>query len=292
MAAAIPILCVGAALLMASAATSQAQFLDRLRASLWGMHIGDALAMPAHWYYGGADQIRSDYGGPIAGYVAPNEKLRGSIMSLSNTGGGGRGSDKGTVVGDIILHGKRKYWARGGDYHYHRGMRAGENTLEVIISRRCYMESLVENGMELVTDDVRRRYIELMTTPDSHNDTYAGTCHRMFFANRANGLPLDQCPDNDNHNVDTIDGLVNLPPVVAATAARHPSDPDQISVAAQAATTLVRRSSTLPQYGHLYGSMLHRLLEGGSLASVVSDAARSLRIDLSSIARRRDPATA
>ena len=65
---------------------------------------------------------------------------------------------------------------------------------------------------------MRERYIKLMTTPGSHNDTYAGTCHRMFFANRENGKPLDECPDNDHHNVDTIDGLVNLPPVVFAGA--------------------------------------------------------------------------
>lgn len=37
----------------------------------------------------------------------------GSIMNLSNTGGGGRGSDQASIVGDVILHGKKKYWMRG-----------------------------------------------------------------------------------------------------------------------------------------------------------------------------------
>lgn len=32
-------------------------------------------------------------------------------------------------------------------------------------------------------DDILSKYIDLMTTPDAHNDTYAGTGHRMFFAN-------------------------------------------------------------------------------------------------------------
>ena len=72
------------------------------------MHIGDALAMPAHWYYD-PSRITRDYG-KITGYVAPVEKLQGSIMSLSSTGGGGRGSDSGEIVGEVILHGKRKYW--------------------------------------------------------------------------------------------------------------------------------------------------------------------------------------
>jgi len=38
-------------------------------------------------------------------------------MSLSNTGGGGRGDNKGSIVGDVILLGKKKYWERGGNYH-------------------------------------------------------------------------------------------------------------------------------------------------------------------------------
>ena len=56
-------------------------------------------------------------------------------MSLSNTGGGGRGSDAGTIVGDVILHGKRKYWSRGANWHYHRGMAAGERALGVRANR-------------------------------------------------------------------------------------------------------------------------------------------------------------
>jgi len=52
---------------------------------------------------------------------------------LSNTGDG-RGSE-GEVVGTIILHGKKKYWGRGKNFHYHVGMKAGENTLEAHLTR-------------------------------------------------------------------------------------------------------------------------------------------------------------
>jgi ADP-ribosylglycohydrolase len=30
--------------------------LDRVKGALWGLFIGDALAMPSHWYYGGSAQ--------------------------------------------------------------------------------------------------------------------------------------------------------------------------------------------------------------------------------------------
>ncbi len=240
----------------ADAATGEAYY-DRVRAALWGMHIGDALAMPVHWYYS-LPQLRRDFGS-ICGYEAPKERLPGSIMSLSNTGGAGRGSDAGTIVGDVILHGKREFWRRGGDYHYHRGMKAGENTLELVILRQCFLKSLVERGMKFDREDVRERYITLMTTPDSHNDTYAGTCHRMFFANRENGKPLDDCPDNDHHNVDTIDGLVNLPPVVFAVA----SDGAQaVTTAAAQTVTLLRKSNQLPGYAEVYASMLMAVATG------------------------------
>ena len=97
--------------------------LDKLKGSLWGIYIGDALAMPTHWYYD-QSHLKRTYG-QITGYVKPQDKLPGSIMSLSNTGGGGRGSNSGELVGGVILHGKKKYWERGADWFYHRGMAAG-----------------------------------------------------------------------------------------------------------------------------------------------------------------------
>lgn len=262
--------------------------LDRVRAALWGMHIGDALAMPVHWYYS-LDQLARDFGS-ITKYEAPKEKLPGSIMSLSNTGGGGRGSNAGTIVGDVILHGKRKYWARGGNYHYHRGMQAGENTLELTITRECFMASLSDSNMEFNREDVRDRYIRLMTTPDSHNDTYAGTCHRMFFANRENGKPLDECPDNDQHNVDTIDGLVNLPAVIFAAAAV--GGEEKVNASAAAAVTLLRRSDALPQYAQVYAAMLTGVASGGDLKETVATAAASVGLDIAQAARGRAPMVA
>jgi hypothetical protein len=50
--------------------------------------------MPVHWMY---DLMKpsNDYG---EGYMKPKDRFIGSIMNLSNTGGGGRGSDKGDIV--------------------------------------------------------------------------------------------------------------------------------------------------------------------------------------------------
>lgn len=45
---------------------------DRLAGMLWGIYIGDALSMPAHWYYS-VPALRQDYG-EITGYVAPKPR--------------------------------------------------------------------------------------------------------------------------------------------------------------------------------------------------------------------------
>ena len=72
---------------------------------LWGMFVGDALAMPVHWYYDVA-ALQRDFG-TLRDFRAPHEYPPSSIMSLANTGAAGRGSQKGEVVGSVILHGKK-----------------------------------------------------------------------------------------------------------------------------------------------------------------------------------------
>jgi len=90
---------------------------DRLKGCLFGLFVADAVASPVHWYYD-LRYLKQDYD-KITGYTKPKEHMHGSIMNLSNTGGGGRGSDQGDIIGSIINHGKKKYWIKGNSYHYH-----------------------------------------------------------------------------------------------------------------------------------------------------------------------------
>lgn len=102
---------------------SSLSLADRIRGSLFGLYVADATAMPVHWMYN-LYQLQRDYG-TITGYVKPKDQFEGSIMNLSNTGGGGRGSDQGDIIGSVINHDKKKYWGRGGNFHYHLGLDAG-----------------------------------------------------------------------------------------------------------------------------------------------------------------------
>ena len=69
--------------------TTQLDKADRIRGALWGMFIGDALAMPVHWYYNIA-ALWQDFG-QIRDYQAPKAHHPNSIMALANTGKAGRG---------------------------------------------------------------------------------------------------------------------------------------------------------------------------------------------------------
>lgn len=185
--------------------------LVRDEGAIVGLFVGDALAMPVHWFYD-TRLIGQIYGGKLTKYVAPSLKLPGSILNLSNTDGPGRGSDKGDLIGTVINHGKKKYWLRGLDHHYHCTLRCGENTLEAQITRVVMREIVASRSFNPIT--TREAYVKFMTTPGSHNDTNAASAHRAFFVNWAyRKLQVEDCPSNEDSNIDAIDGLTNLPVV-------------------------------------------------------------------------------
>ena len=237
---------------------------DRVAGALWGMLIADALAMPTHWFYGGARQVLKYYGKPISGYISPlSEKgsFPDSIMSLSSTSSAGRGSSDGDIIGSVINHGKKAYWTRGSGYHYHCTLKRGENTLEGEMARLTMRSMSTRDGFD--HDRLQAAYVDFMTRPGSHNDAYASSYHRMFFANRAAGKPLRECPDNDNHNVDAIDGLI-IPAVVLLGGAALPEA--LARQAAQESVRVTRDSPKVESFVNELSTMLRSVLRGQTAA--------------------------
>lgn len=235
---------------------------DRKKAALFGLYVADATAMPVHWMYN-LHQLQRDYG-EIKGYIPPKDKFDGSILNLSNTGGGGRGSDQGEIVGSVILHGKKKYWLKGGNYHYHLGLHAGENTLEAQLTR-LLTRTITKTGT-FSSEDFLQHYVEFMQTPGSHNDTYASTAHRMFFANLVRGLPPTQCADNDGHNVDAIDALTLTIPVILKYAE---SSAEERNAKVKEIIRCTRKTRALDSYAVAYSDMLVSVLNGEDLRTAV-----------------------
>jgi ADP-ribosyl-[dinitrogen reductase] hydrolase len=242
-----------------------------ITAALWSYFAGDALSAPTHWFYGGFRQIQQYYGrSGIVDYTSPVYQLSGSILNKSNLSGGGRSGSTSasttetTIIGHVINHGKQDLWDPSKSIHYHATLQAGENTLEVQLAR-VLMKSIVASRGQFDAHHFRNAYLSFMTTPDSHNDTYASTCHRMFFANWYYRKldPID-CPDNDKHNVDTIDGLV-LPTITALAVAGHKDGTVELASEHAANTVAVTRNSRiLQQYARAWGAFVFRTVRAAA----------------------------
>jgi len=168
---------------------------------------------------------------------------------------------------------------------------AGENTLEAQLMM-VMMRSITTNNGVFDRDLFVNDYVEFMTTPGSHNDTYASTAHRMFFANREKGKPLRECPDNDRHNVDTIDAF-NIPAVVALATALEPN----VEAVKQSALATRGLSSLVLRHCELLSDVFHQIVAGDetSVKDKLQQAGVRLGVDLVGSSQRsgmRDPMTA
>jgi ADP-ribosylglycohydrolase len=218
------------------------------RGALYGLCIGDALAMPVHWYYN-RQALDQDYG-RVTDYLAPRNPHPDSILW--------RSSYKAPNAKGEILHDQAPYWGQK-EIHYHQFLKAGENTLNVKICR-LLIDSINQKGA-YIGDDFLERYIAFMTIPDNHQDTYIEECHRNFFANYARGLPPDRCGVEEKH----IGGLVGIVPIVDFYFNR----PRQAREAALAHLALTHPGFKMKTAGSLLIDLLLKLLNGALLEEAI-----------------------
>jgi ADP-ribosylglycohydrolase len=214
----------------------------------WGSFIGDALAMPVHWYYDRA-ALHRDYG-IVRDYVPPRNPHPGSILWRSEyTALNARGE---------ILHDQAEYWGRR-DIHYHQFLRAGENTLNLQLAKML-MESLVARG-SYEPDGYLQRYTEFMLTPGQHRDTYVEECHRKFFTAYSRGTAPRKCAGSDIH----IGGLAHVGILCAFLA----SDVKAARAAVREHITLTHRSDEVLAAGDALAQILCDTAAGGDLRTAI-----------------------
>ena len=221
---------------------------SKFRGALYGLCIGDALAMPVHWYYNRRAH-NNDYG-RVTDYLAPRNPHPDSILWRSSyTAPNSKGE---------ILHDQARYWGQKG-IHYHQFLKAGENTLNIKVCR-LLIESINQHGT-YDPDDFLKRYITFMTTAGNHRDTYIEECHRNFFANYARGLPPRKCGVEEKH----IGGLVGIVPVVTFYAKR----PDKARQAALAHLALTHPGYKMEIAGSLIIDLLLKVFNGIPLKEAI-----------------------
>ena len=222
--------------------------ISKSRGALYGVFIGDALAMPVHWYYN-RRSLLEDYG-RVDDYLAPRHPHPDSILWRSRY--------RAPNAKGEILNEQAQYWGKKG-IHYHQFLAAGENTLNVKICNLLIESLLQYKGYH--RDDFLKRYIAFMTTPHQHKDTYIEECHRHFFTNYAMGLPAHQCGVTEKH----IGGLVGIIPI----AIFYGHNPNEARKLALAHLALTHPGPKMAGAASLIVNLLLQVLDGAPLKEAI-----------------------
>lgn len=225
---------------------------DRFTAAWWGGFIGDALAMPVHWYYS-RERIPQDYG-DITGYLPPHNPHPDSFLPRSHYTSSGPEDD--------ILHEQARWWGGPAGIHYHQFLHAGENTLNLRLAA-VLADSLIECG-RYDRDDYASRYADFMLTPGMHGDTYVEECHRTFFHNYGRGLEFADCGSEDSN----IGGLSTLAPLILF----HVNDRDALLQAVTDHAGLTHKGADTAAAAVLYADIVFHLLHGASIDEALARA--------------------
>lgn len=222
---------------------------ERLLSMMWGSFIGDAHAMPAHWYYD-RKALRRDYGW-ITDYLSPKNPHPDSILWRSHY--------KPLNPKGDILHQQSIYWGKRG-VHYHQHLEPGENTLNLQLAH-LLLQTLNQSG-KYDSGAYLCRYRDFMLTPGSHHDTYIEECHRQFFTNYARGKKLRSCGGPDNH----IGGLASAAILLFGSSEEDLNSAKGIQVEH---IRLTHHHSYLERAAFAYVQVLWHVLRGQDLRSAI-----------------------
>ncbi|BHH86000.1 ADP-ribosylglycohydrolase family protein [Desulforhopalus sp. 52FAK] len=220
-------------------------FQERVEGALFGAFIGDALAMPVHWYYD-TQALRRDYG-KVDNYLKPRNPHPDSILWRSSYNPPNKSAD--------ILHDQAQYWGKR-EIHYHQFLKAGENTLNVKLVRELLV--LLEQDGSYLAESWLDRMISFLTTQGNHEDTYMEEYLRHFFTNYGKGITPMECGRSDEHH---IGGFSLMLPMLVAYA----ETPEYAKKIALDHLALTHGGSIMNRWGGFIASTLLNLLQGDTL---------------------------
>jgi len=234
--------------------------IDRVSGALLGMFIGDALAMPVHWYYN-TETLINDYG-TVRDYQCPRNPHPDSILWRSSYT-----PPPGTAD---IRHDQAQYWGKR-DIHYHQFLRSGENTLNLQLARELLL--LLQGDGRYSAQAWLDKLIEFMTSPGSHKDTYIEEYLRHFFINLGKGNEPSLCGRMDEKHIGGFSLMLPLTIVFS----KSPAYAKEISLQHLA---LTHGGSTMKQWGELISVTLLNLLQGQSLYQSITAGASQSALDI------------
>jgi ADP-ribosylglycohydrolase len=235
-------------------------FEDRIEGALWGIFIGDALAMPVHWYYDTLALIR-EYG-TVRDYLKPKNPHPDSILWRSSYTPPNTAAD--------ILHEQARYWGQK-NIHYHQFLKAGENTLNLKLARELLL--LLQRDGKYSAKTWLDEMITFMTTPGKHNDTYVEEYLREFFINLSKKISPEKCGRKDEKH---IGGFSLMLPLLLARA----KDPEQARRVSLQHLALTHGGEAMRSWGEYVASLLLDLLDGKTLTEAMAVAGRHAKKEI------------
>ena len=268
----------------------------RIQNALWGLFIGDALAMPVHWYYN-PDNIKKDFSGGVTGYEAARHPHPESFMvgmsydpDVETANRLGRPFDilhehvrfYNTSFHTLEIDRSERETEHGNPtpsinerYHYHHGLQAGENTLGAHLLR-VLMRSVVSND-RYDQQGFIDAFINHLTTPGRNRDPYTEIYIRRWFEQYTRGMPSHACAERQRRSwsIGSHGGLIR--PLVTSLLAGSPYQGIGLAIEHQ---NLTHRSENNAAALSVLVPLLHELISGRDGEQTTIAFARQIRMPL------------
>lgn len=184
----------------------------RIKNALWGAFIADSIAMPVHWYYK-RKYIKEGFDGGVQWFEdAPHPHPESFMVGMNYHPDIKKAQELGRPY-DVANEHIRFYNTNYNDfdfklsvhegehknampvkderYHYHHGLKAGENTLGANLIR-VLMRSIIKEG-EYKQDAFIEDFVDFITTPGKNKDPYTEVYIRAWFENFSKGAAPHTC---------------------------------------------------------------------------------------------------
>lgn len=190
-------------------------YRDRVKNALWGLFVADSLAMPAHWFYS-RENLQQTFQGGIRGLVDPPHPHPEAFMvgmqyqpNLEIAKGLERPVD---ILGIHARFYETSYTeltidrldregqhgnavaAKDQRYHYHTGLKSGDNTLGADLVR-VLLRSVSDCGSYQPAHFLRS-FVAHLTGPNRGQDPYTEIYLRRWFENYSQGLDPRDCAES------------------------------------------------------------------------------------------------
>lgn len=232
--------------------------MNNIEAALWGYFLGDAHAVPLHWYY--SLPILHEHAQQI--YNDPQFAHLHQISSTIRHPDSWKYFEKIVAEQEPAIHtSSMPQWKTPGT-HYHMTVPRGGNSLTTIVGSKLIMSIAECKGYQV--DDFLQRYVQLLMQPQQHHDFYIEGMHRAFCKNLSLGKNMHECGLQDET---CLSGVVMSIPLMLYLCTSN--EPEHRLQYIKQHTYLTHRSDEMVEMNQCMANMFFQLVSQQQDATLV-----------------------